>query len=81
MITRQLEHLAVRCFRRGYTLEEVRPCIISQDGDEIIVDENYLLYPKEYKLSFISQQPIKKRAGTDLKKLLEKIGIKASPSC
>ena len=38
-------------------------------------------YPKESKFSPISQQIIKTGAGTELKKLLGKIGIKASPSC
>jgi hypothetical protein len=81
MIACQLKHLVARCHQRGYTLEEVRPCIVSQDGDEIIVDENHPLYPKESKFSPISQQIIKTGAGTELKKLLGKIGIKASPSC
>jgi hypothetical protein len=35
MITCPKEHLAARCRQRGYTLDEVRPCIVSEDGDQI----------------------------------------------
>jgi hypothetical protein len=42
----QLAHLEARCRQRGYTLEQVRPCIISQDGDNITVDETHPAYPR-----------------------------------
>jgi hypothetical protein len=29
------EHLAARCRQRGYTMDEVRACIVSEDGDQI----------------------------------------------
>lgn len=64
---------------RGYTLEEVQPCIVSQDGENITVDENHPSYPKKTKQKLdikISSGP-----GNELKKLLSKIGIKASPNC
>ena len=35
-----------RCRQRGYTLDEVRPCIISEDGDTITVDETHAAYPR-----------------------------------
>lgn len=38
----QLEH---RCAERGYTLAEVRPCIVSEDGDTVTVDETHPSYP------------------------------------
>jgi hypothetical protein len=34
-----------RCRERGYTLEQVRPCIVSQAGDQITVDETHPAYP------------------------------------
>jgi hypothetical protein len=46
MIRCRLHHLEQRCRQRGYTLDEVRPCIVSQDGDQITVDETHAAYPR-----------------------------------
>jgi hypothetical protein len=46
MILCRLRHLEARCRERGYTLDEVRPCIVSQDGDQITVDETHPAYPR-----------------------------------
>jgi len=58
VITCQLSHLEARCRERGYTLEEVRACIVSEDGDQITVDETHQAYPSP------------RGPGTELKKLL-----------
>ncbi len=41
-----MRHLEDRCRERGYTLDAVRPCIVSQDGDTIAVDETHPAYPR-----------------------------------
>lgn len=46
MIRCQRHHLEARCRERGYTLEQVRPCIFSEDGDTITVDETHAAYPR-----------------------------------
>jgi hypothetical protein len=46
MIRCHIAHLEARCRQRGYTLEQVRPCIASQDGDAITVDETHPAYPR-----------------------------------
>ena len=46
MIACSLHHLELRCRQRGYTLNEVRACIVSQDGDEIVVDPDHPAYPR-----------------------------------
>jgi hypothetical protein len=46
MISCHISHLEQRCRERGYTLDEVRPCIVSQDGDKITVDETHAAYPR-----------------------------------
>ena len=46
MITCQRHHLESRCVERGYTLDEVRPCILSEDGETITVDETHAAYPR-----------------------------------
>ena len=46
MIRCRLTHLEQRCRERGYTLEQVRPCIVSEDGDLITVDETHPSYPR-----------------------------------
>lgn len=35
-----------RCRDRGYTLDEVRACIVAEDGDRITVDETHEAYPR-----------------------------------
>ena len=49
MITCKLHHLASRCAERGYTFDEIKPCIVSQDGDTVVVDETHASYPKQSK--------------------------------
>jgi len=46
MIRCRMRHLEARCRQRGYTLDEVRPCIVTQDGDQITVDETHAAYPR-----------------------------------
>ena len=49
MITCRLSHLDARCRQRGYTLDEVRPCIVRQHGDLIVVDVDHPAYPRHPK--------------------------------
>ena len=46
MITGRRESFDARCRERGYSLEDVRPCIVSEDGDMITVDETHPKYPR-----------------------------------
>jgi hypothetical protein len=75
MIRCQRLHLAARCRQRGYTLEEVRACIVSEDGDQITIDETHDAYPREPK-PLATSGP-----GAELKKLLKRIGIVSKPNC
>jgi hypothetical protein len=47
MITGATDQFLLRCIERGYTLDEVRPCIVSQNGDTITVDETHPAYPRQ----------------------------------
>ena len=49
MIRCHLRHLEGRCHERGFTLDEARPCIVSQDGYRITVDETHPAYPRTAK--------------------------------
>jgi hypothetical protein len=88
MIHTSKNQLAAICRQRGYTLEQVQPCIVSAEGNKITVDETHPAYPSvpkpglssETKISPNPQTPIS-GVGTELKKLLGKIGIKATPNC
>ena len=77
MIACQLKHLAARCRQRGYTLDEVRACIVSEDGEQITVDDTHTAYPRKPK----PQPPATSGPGAELKKLLRRIGITAAPNC
>jgi hypothetical protein len=46
VITGRRESFDARCRERGYSLEDVRPCIVSEDGDMITVDETHPKYPR-----------------------------------
>lgn len=49
MITGRRASFEARCRQRGYTLDEVRPCIVSEDGDQIVVDVDHPAYPRHPK--------------------------------
>jgi hypothetical protein len=38
--------LEQRAIERGYTLAEVEACIVSREGDRIVVDETHPAYPR-----------------------------------
>jgi len=83
MIICHRSHLESRCFERGYTLEEVLPCVVLRDGDTWTVDVEHPAYPR---VSRIAEQlrpavVIEKGPGTELKKLLARIGITSTPNC
>lgn len=46
MITGSRTKFEARCRERGYTLDDVRACIVSEDGDTITVDETHEAYPR-----------------------------------
>jgi hypothetical protein len=71
MIQCRLTDLQQRCQERGYTLEQVRPCIVSEGGDSITVDETHDSYPRP-----------RSGPGTHLKALLKDLlSIESSPTC
>jgi len=76
-------HLLERCDERGYTLDEVLPCVVARDGDEWTVDVESPYYPR---LSRIVLKPATVSSfgpGTELKKLLAgwPFRITSSPDC
>ena len=89
MINCFVSHLLHRCHQRGYTLDEVRACIVSEDGDTITVDVDHPAYPRAPKPGFVPPQPQGAAPpapahgpGTELKKLLKTwLRIEASPTC
>jgi hypothetical protein len=74
MIRCHVALLRARCHERGYTLEEVMDCVVSQDGDYWVVDTSSPAYPKSVKTGYV-QKPFNNLrsgclAGAELKKLL-----------
>lgn len=80
MINCTLQNLKDRCFERGYTLDEVWPCVMEQTGDLLLVDIDHPAYPRNIK-SNNETNSISGGPGTELKKLLANIGIKGTPNC
>jgi len=87
MITGRRSSFEARCRQRGYTLDEVRPCIVRQHGDLITVDETHTAYPREPKPGFVRPRTMVRAMapthgpGKELKKLLKRIGIVSKPTC
>lgn len=80
-------HLIVRCEQRGYTLDEVMPCVVAMNGDQWTIDVDHPAYPRHPKPGFVPSQPATSPhlptsgPGTELKKLLATIGITSTPNC
>ena len=71
MITCHRSHLEARCRERGYTLDEVMPCVVAQSGDEWTIDVEHPAFPRHPKPGFVPPQPESSRGpGTELKALL-----------
>lgn len=91
MMTTKKALLEFRCWQRCYTLEEVAACIISQDGDDIVIDVDSPAYPRHPKPGCIPEdakfpaalRPVEPAGpGTELKKLLKTwLRIEATPTC
>ncbi len=47
MITGPRSSFLIRCVERGYTLDQVRDCIVAEHGDTVTVDETHSAYPRE----------------------------------
>ena len=87
MISCYRSHLEARCRERGYTLDEVMPCVVAQDGDEWTIDVDHPAYPRHSKPGFVPPQPepppLSFGPGTELKSLLAgwPFRIVATPDC
>ncbi len=55
MITCHRMYLSARCVERGYTLDEVMPCVVSQNGDEWTIDTESEFYPRTPKPGYEPQ--------------------------
>lgn len=81
MITCPKSYLEARCRERGYTLEEVRGCIVAEEGASVTVDIDHPSYPRP-KPGMVTQAAVDKPGpGSELKALLATVGIHASPTC
>lgn len=88
MITGSKRNFEAILLMRGYTLAEVYGCVVSEDESTITVDETSPSYPREPKPGFNPVPPVQAAyphlnggPGTELKKLLARIGITATPNC
>jgi hypothetical protein len=86
--------LVERCRERGYTLDEVMPCVVSQDGDTWVIDADHESYPRVSRIPPQIEPPqineplpvaaVVQSAGgpgTELSKLLKRFGIEPTPTC
>ncbi|NDD84470.1 hypothetical protein EBZ38_09410 [bacterium] len=80
IITTHKKYLILRCAERGYSLDEVMPCVIQVDGDMWTIDTDHANYPRATKI-LNNIQTEDYGVGTELKKILKMIGITASPTC
>lgn len=83
MTTCRRSHLEARCHQRGYTLSDVMPCVVSQNGDEWTIDVDHPAYPRVPKAGYEPPPPVLPAhgPGTELSKLLKRFGIEPTPTC
>lgn len=80
-------YFEARCRQRGFGVEEAMPCVVEQDGDTWSIDVDHPAYPRESRPGFqpapagLPPAPLGYGPGTELKALLSRIGITASPTC
>ena len=74
MIVCRKQHLEQRCIQRGYTLEEVMPCVVARDGDEWTIDVDSEFYPRTPRAGYgRPQSPEPDLARTDAPGFLTKV--------
>jgi len=73
MISCHRSHLEARCAERGYTLAEVMPCVVSQDGDEWTIDVEHPAYPRVSRL--LPPPPARPGLGDYVHSALSAVGI------
>lgn len=82
MITTNKSFLEQRCRERGYRLIDVMGCVVAQDGDQWTIDETSPHYPRPRFPAVAAAPPTPTvGAGTELKKLLKRIGITTTENC
>jgi hypothetical protein len=78
------KHVEARARERGHDLSSIEPCFVSQyDDGWWEVDVDHPAYPRVPKPGFVKPmaQPSGSGPGTELKKLLAKVGITTKPGC
>jgi len=80
MITCHRSRLEARCLERGYTLEEVMPCVVLKIGDEWTIDTDHEKYPRVSRIVAVPPKPAG-GPGTELSKLLKRFGIEPTVNC
>jgi len=73
MTTCHRSHLEARCHERGYTLDEVMPCVVSQDGDEWTIDVDHPAYPRTPKPGHETPPPQEPMPSREAPGFLEKV--------
>jgi len=82
VISWHYSYLETRCRERGYTLDEVMPCVVAQDGDQWTIDTEHPAYPRYPKPGYeLPAPPPSSGPGTELSKLLKRFGIEPTPTC
>jgi hypothetical protein len=72
MIQCRVSDLIDRATSRGYTIQEVWPCVTSRSGGAVVVDETHPAYPRTPKAGHQPAQP-PDLARTDAPSFLEKV--------
>jgi hypothetical protein len=83
------QYLVDRCEARGVAVDAAMPCVVAIEGDIYSIDIDHPAYPakaigppprRQHQLAAREAAP-SRGPGTELKKLLAKVGITATPTC
>jgi hypothetical protein len=82
VITTHRDNLNSRCIQRGYSIDDVMPCVVAQNGDQWTIDTEHPAYPRHPKPGYEHPSPLPSSGpGTELSKLLKRFGIEPTPTC
>ena len=67
------------CKMRGISISEAMPCVLKTNGDVWTIDTSHPAYPRVSRLP--EPAPPSHGPGTELSRLLKRIGINPTPTC
>jgi hypothetical protein len=73
IISTHRANLEARCAERGYTIDEVMPCVVAKDSDQWTIDTESEFYPRVSRLPPPPTEPAEEMPAREAPGFLEKV--------